>query len=93
MSTIKLSPAALADLRDQAAEIAKAHEFSAHYRNGPHEKTTLRGFATYEAARAAADQLEANSQFGRRSIVYAINRLGSFPCTDQLIAMARELAA
>ena len=88
-----LSAAAKADLLDQAREIAKATEFSAFYRAGPFDTRRERGFATYEDAKAAADRLAADSKFGRGAIVYAINPLGSFPCTDQLIAMAREIAA
>ncbi len=76
-----------------AREIARATEFSAFYRNGPHEKYTVRGLPTYEAAVAEADRLVAeHSRFGRRALVYAITPLGSFDCTPELVALAREIA-
>lgn len=76
----------------QAAEIAKAHEFSAHLRKGPHEKYTTRGLGSYEEASAELDRLKAEHQ-GRRGLVYAINRLGSFPCDDRMIDLARRFQA
>ncbi len=73
-----------------AVEIAKATEFAAFMRVGPHEKFAIRGFPDYEAARRAADEIEAkHSRFGRKAIVYAITQMGSFPCDDRMIALAR----
>jgi hypothetical protein len=51
----------------------------------------VRGLASYEAAEAVAAEMNSESRFGRRAIVYAINKLGSFDCTPELIAMAREI--
>lgn len=87
-----LSPAAISDRRDQLAEIAKATRFSAHIRLSPFDKRT-RVFEdadpriAYAEARAAADEMNAESRFGRRALIYAINSLGSFPLDDDL---ARE---
>lgn len=76
----------------QAREIAKATEFCAFYRNGPHEKYREPGFPTYEAAKARMEELVAeHSRHGRGGLVYAINPLGSFPCDDRMIALARSL--
>jgi len=46
---------------------------------------------SYEEAKIAADQLDQMSKFGRRAIIYAVTKLGSFPCDDALIALARSL--
>lgn len=76
--------------RQIAREIARATEFSAFYRNGPHEKYTIRGLASYEAACSERDRLVAeHSRFGRGGLVYAITPLGSFDCTPELVALAR----
>jgi hypothetical protein len=76
-----------------AREIRRATEFSAFYRNGPHEKYTVRGLPSYEAACAERDRLVAeHSRYGRGGMVYAITPLGSFPCDDALIALSREIA-
>lgn len=89
-----LSASAIAENRLIAAEIAKATEFSAYYRNGPHEKYVERGFPTYEAACQRRDELVAeHSRFGRGGLVYAITSLGSFDCTDELVALAGEIKA
>lgn len=75
-----------------ALEISTAREFSAFYRNGPHEKLVERGFETYEAARERADEMEReHSRFGRKAMVYAITKLGSFPCDARMIGLAREI--
>lgn len=86
MASEKIHPDDLA----QAAEIAKAHEFSAHLRKGPHEKYTTRGLASYDEAKAELARLKAEHQ-GNRGIVYAINRLGSFPCDDRIVALAERV--
>ena len=88
MAAEKIHPDDLA----QAREIAKAHEFSAHLRKGPHEKYTTRGIASYPEARDELARLKAEHQ-GRRGIVYAINSLGSFPCDDRMIALAERVKA
>lgn len=76
----------------QAAEIAKATEFVAFYRNGPHEKVREPGFPSYEAAKARVAEIVAErSRHGRGGLVYAVNALGSFPCDDRMIALARSL--
>ena len=75
-----------------AREIARATEFSAYYRNGPRDKTVIRGIATYEEAKAkVAEIVAAQSRFGRGGLVYAITPIGSFPCDDKLIALSREI--
>lgn len=90
MAQEKIHPDDLA----QAAEIAKAHEFVAFYRNGPFEKYRVDGFDTYEAAADERDRLVAeHSQYGRGGLVYAINAIGSFPCDNRMIALAREISA
>lgn len=75
-----------------AREIARATEFSAYYRNGPHEKYVERGLPDFETARARADALESeHSKFGRKAIVYAISPLGTFDCNDRLMAIVRDM--
>lgn len=75
-----------------AREIARSTEFSAYYRNGPHEKYVVRGFPDFDSARARADALEAeHSRFGRKAIVYAISPLGTFDCNARLMAIVAEL--
>jgi hypothetical protein len=93
MHAKKKSPSAEAEDRMIAGEIAKAQEFSAYYRNGPHEKYIERGIPTYRQAAKRRDELVAeHSQSGRGGLVYAITKLGSFDCTPELIALAREIA-
>jgi hypothetical protein len=68
--------------------IASATEFTAHIRLAPHDKTTLRGFPSYEAARAAADKLETTSRFGRGAMVYAVTPKGwTIPCDPKLVGL------
>lgn len=89
----KMTPAAREEFEAIAAEIAKAHEFTAHYRNGPHDKITERGFTNYAEAAEARDRIVAErSKFGRGGLVYAVNKLGSFPCTPELIERASQIA-
>ncbi len=78
-----------------AQSIAKAIEFSAFYRNGPHEKYKETGFETYGLARIRADKMAAeHSKFGRGAIVYAITKEGySLPCDEKLMALAYEFGA
>lgn len=71
-----------------AAEIAKADEFSACLHLGPSNRYTRRGLKTYQEALDAAAELNKLSRYGRRSIVYAINSLGSFPIDDRLARLA-----
>jgi hypothetical protein len=72
--------------------IASATEFSAYIRRSPTDKTVLRHFPDYERARAAADELEKSSSFGRRALVYAITPKGySIPCSPELVAMAEAM--
>lgn len=84
-----MSPAAISDRNAQLAEIAKATKFSATIRLGPHDKRT-RWFedadprVAYAEALAAKAEFDAESRFGRRALVYAINSLGSFPLDDDL---------
>lgn len=75
-----------------AREIARAKEFSAYYRNGPHQKFVERGLPDFDTARARADALEAEySKFGRKAIVYAISPLGTFDCNDRLMAIVADM--
>lgn len=75
-----------------ARQIARATEFSAFLRVGPHEKYQERGLPSYEAAAKRRDQLVAShSKFGRKGLVYAINSLGSFPCDDKMMAIVADL--
>lgn len=92
MKDRRLSASAQAENRELARQIANAKEFSASIRLGPADKRTLRDFPNYSAARAAADDLNKASRFGRRAVVYAINSLGSFPVDDHLLALAREMS-
>lgn len=84
-----MSPAAISDRRDQLAEIRKATRFSATIRLGPFDKRT-RYFedadprVAYAEALAAKREYDAESKYGRRALVYAINSLGSFPLDDDL---------
>lgn len=75
-----------------AAQIAKATRFSASIRYGRFDKQTRyveqAGRDGYAAALAAAAQLDATSQYGRRAVVYAINALGSFPVDAKLARLA-----
>lgn len=79
----RLSASAIAERDAMIAEIRKAHMFSASIRLGPHDKRT-RYFqdpdpkVAYAEAMAAAAEFNAISRFGRRAMVYAINKLGSF---------------
>lgn len=75
-----------------AKAIAEAKEFSAFYRNGPHEKYCHRGLPDYASARLIADDLAAkHSKFGRGAIVYAITPEGySHPCDDRMMALAAQ---
>jgi hypothetical protein len=68
-----------ADLHE-AAEIARAIRFTAHFRKGPFEKYTIEA-ASLEQAREAAKQLDAeHGKLGRRAVVYAITPEGnSYP--------------
>lgn len=90
-STKKKSAATIAEEAVIAREIAKADYFTAFLRVGPHEKYIERR-DTYEEAKQAGEALRAqHSAFGRRPVIYAVNKLGSFDCTDELVAMARAL--
>jgi hypothetical protein len=85
------SASAQAEEREIAAQIARADYFTAHLRVGPHEKYTERA-DSYEGAVEAGNQLKAqHSRFGRSAVIYAVNSLGSFDCTPELIALARSL--
>lgn len=75
-----------------AAEIAKATEFSACLHLGPGNRHTVRGIKTYAAALDRARELNELSKFGRRTIIYAISPLGSFPVDDRLARMAGLVA-
>lgn len=78
-----------------AQAIANAKEFSAFYRNGPHEKYLERGFPNYASARRRADELAAkHSKFGRGAMVYAITKENySMACDPKLMALAYEFGA
>jgi hypothetical protein len=75
-----------------AAQIRKAHRYSACLHLGPHNRHTRYieqgGPEGYAAALAVADELNAMSKFGRRTVVYAINTLGSFPVDAKLAQLA-----
>lgn len=75
-----------------AEQIAKATRFSACLHLGPGNRHTRYieqgGREGYEAALAVADELNAMSKFGRRSVIYAINSLGSFPVDTKLAKLA-----
>lgn len=75
-----------------AAQIKRAHRFSACLHLGPHNRHTRYieqgGPEGYAAALAVADELNAMSKFGRRTVIYAINNLGSFPVDTKLARLA-----
>jgi hypothetical protein len=75
-----------------AAQIAKATRFSACLHLGPGNRTTRYvekgGAEGYAEALVIAAELNTTSRFGRRSIVYAINTLGSFSVTPELAKLA-----
>lgn len=85
------SASAQAEERMIASEIAKSNQFTACLHLGPANRHTAEGMTSYEEAKIAADQLDQMSKFGRRAIIYAVTKLGSFPCDDALIALARSL--
>ena len=85
------SASAQAEERMIAAEIAKSNRFTACLHLGPGNRHTADGMTSYEEAQEAAAQLNEMSQYGRRAIIYAVTKLGSFPCDDALIALARSL--
>ena len=89
--TRRKSTSAMAEERMIAAEIAKSNEFTACLHLGPGNRQTATGMTTYEEALEAKAQLDAGSRFGRKAIIYAVTKLGSFPCDDELIALARSL--
>lgn len=75
-----------------AEQVRRATRFSACLHLGPGQRHTRYveqgGRAGYEGALAEAAELQKLSRYGRRSIIYAINPLGSFPVDDKLAAMA-----
>lgn len=75
-----------------AAQIAKATRFSACLHLGPCNRHTRYveqgGPEGYAQALREAEDLNTLSKFGRRSIVYAINTLGSFPVSPELATLA-----
>lgn len=75
-----------------AEQIKRATRFSACIHLGPHDRTTRYveegGPAGYAAALAIKAELDADSRFGRRAVVYAINSLGSFPVDANLAQLA-----
>ena len=85
------SASAQAEERMIAGEIAKSAEFTACLHLGPGNRMTAEGMTSYEEAQEAAGQLNEHSRFGRKAVIYAITKLGSFPCDDALIALARSL--
>lgn len=88
----KKSKSAEAEDRELAAQIAKAHSFNAFLFIGPRERYRSIGFPTYEEARGMGDLLEKEHPHpSRRAIIYAVNKLGSFACTPELIELARQI--
>lgn len=81
----------IAEERMIAAEIAKADYFTVSLILGPHDRHKVAQIPNYESAKVAADMLNKLSKFGRKSIIYAVTKLGSFPCDDALVALARSL--
>jgi hypothetical protein len=75
-----------------AEQIKRANRFSACLHLGPANRHTRYveqgGPDGYAAALAVADELNAMSKFGRRSVIYAINSLGSFPVDAKLAKLA-----
>jgi hypothetical protein len=83
--TKRKSASAQAEDQALAAQIAKAHSFTAFLLFGPRDRRKVLieegGPAGYAKARAAADDLNAQARAEgstRQAIVYAINSLGSF---------------
>lgn len=93
---MRKSKAAEAEDRMLAGEIAKAHAFSAFLQRGQADRLKITieeaGPSGYAKARLAADELNRQSQFGRGAIVYAINRIGSFPVDENLARLAGLIA-
>jgi hypothetical protein len=75
-----------------AIEITKAHRFSTCLHLGPCDRHTHYFDAPwpdgYRQALADADELNKLSKFGRRTVIYAINKLGSFDVSPKLAALA-----
>jgi hypothetical protein len=89
----KKSASAMAEDAMLAAEIRKADYFTAAIRYGPRDKR-VRAFAdadpriAYAEALAAAAEFDAESKFGRRAVVYAVNKLGTFDISPELAKLA-----
>lgn len=91
----KKSAATLREEAELAAQIAKAHAFSAFLLFGPRDRRKVvieqAGPEGYAKAAAAAEELNRQAQADgstRRAIIYAINRLGSFDVTPEAAARA-----
>lgn len=89
------TPATIREEQELAAQIAKAHSFSAFLLFGPFDRRKVMineggavGYA--EAVRCAAELTEqARAQGSPRSaIIYAINSLGSFDVSPETARMA-----
>jgi hypothetical protein len=82
------SASAIAEEQMIAGEIRKADQFMVCLVLGPFNRHKRTGIKTYQEALDAAAELDKLSQFGRRSIVYAVNKLGSFPIDEHLAQLA-----
>lgn len=75
-----------------AKSIKTAREFTACLHLGPGQRHVRRGLASYEAARAEADELEKLSKFGRKAVVYAISAQGyTVDCSPRLMEICATL--
>lgn len=73
----------------------RAISFTAHLRNGREFAATVRDLPTYEAAQAAAADLEAQAATqGRRALIYAVCKGNySILATPTVLALASSLRA
>lgn len=70
-----------------ADQVRAADYFTAFLFAGQGDRRKVDNLPDYRAARDAADRLEAEAP-GRKAIVYAVNRLGSFPVTPDVANLA-----
>jgi hypothetical protein len=69
--------------------VRNAREFTTCLHLGPGNRTTVRGLPTYKAAMAKAAELNTQSQYGRKAIVYAVSQQGyTIDVSPRLAALA-----
>jgi hypothetical protein len=82
------SKSAQAEDESIVEQIKRATHFTAFLLHGPGDRRKRDNLPTYQAALAAAEELNAGSRFGRKAIIYAVNSLGTFDVSPELARMA-----